>query len=659
MKLIGDIPHVSFEEIVEGCSISEDTVKKGIYRNRQGKTQIWEHVKQGRKVWIQYTGLREKYQERIKQNLCNGQEPLDYLRDQAFTESLELTETDKNNIDNYTRPDGSYLPTGDRANYKEAAKIMNLLTHIKPRKAKGMGFSSMPALHEYVVGIINRQKLPLPGSYSRLRKKVTAYKNEGITTIITGRYGNQNARKVAEVAQDTLMKMIEHNHQFDAAYIKEVYNAWASKNGYDPIARSTVQHYKKQYYFQIQVQREGESAWHNTFDKQIPRKRPSHPLYLINSDDNDLDLYYIKVKDGKTNYYHRYTLMVVMDAYNDYPLGYAIGEAQTLELVRAAYLDAIHHIHDLTGEWCYWHEIKADRWGAKTLKQWYEAQAHLTWQRAKRPRGKVIEQAFGTKWHRELKKHKNYAGHNITAKETLNREAIDRAKKEFPYAEEAAEQIAGFIQQMRNLEGKSGKSRQEEWFEGFQNMPESEKKTLSTRNRLRLFGIPRMKRGTAEPLTNKLDGRGIEISINNQKFHYDVPAKDYVQHAGASFQVIYDPYRMDEVLAVNDDGSVQMVLEEQTRVPMAVKDRQEGDGLAAYNRLKEQKWISQWVLDKAAARKERLDRNNIDAEGLLQAGVVTKEAKQQAERQLEEDHSETDQPDQDDEEPKLHAWQLM
>jgi hypothetical protein len=66
-------------------------------------------------------------------------------------------------------------------------------------------------------------------------------------------------------------------------------------------------------------------------------KRPSAPLLLIGSDDNDLDLYFQNEtanKKGHTvvNYFHRFKLIVVMDAFNDYVLGYAQADVVTAEL---------------------------------------------------------------------------------------------------------------------------------------------------------------------------------------------------------------------------------------------------------------------------------------------------------------------------------------
>jgi len=70
-------------------------------------------------------------------------------------------------------------------------------------------------------------------------------------------------------------------------------------------------------------------------------------------------------------------LVVVMDLHNDYPLGYAIGDQVTDELMKKAYASALQHVYELTGAWHCPYEIYPDRLMTAGLKQFLRGIAPL------------------------------------------------------------------------------------------------------------------------------------------------------------------------------------------------------------------------------------------------------------------------------------------
>jgi hypothetical protein len=64
--------------------------------------------------------------------------------------------------------------------------------------------------------------------------------------------------------------------------------------------------------------------------------------------------------------------------------------------VKLAFVDAMHHIKELTGSWFLPHQLQTDRWGNGTLTEFYQAIATYTPATAKVARAKFIERAFGT-----------------------------------------------------------------------------------------------------------------------------------------------------------------------------------------------------------------------------------------------------------------------
>lgn len=602
----------------DGLGISEGTYKSFISREKERGNEIKVgRGGNGNEVWLYFEKLPAKYRELAQSKWGN---PYEYVAASIIREKLTAKPEDLEFVKNYRYgEEQKYLPEAVRNEYTLALKFLNLLNATTVSEAKKMGFDSKGTFNQGCLTLIKADNVKLPTKYVTLMRKVAEYGSNGPQAIIHKGYGNQVARKVAdEVSFSLLMELLRNPNGHDFHAVADAYNVWAKKEERKEITPQTVGNYYSDNELEIVAFRKGSAKWRNKFDRIEHSQRPSSPLLLINSDDNDLDLYYINVKDGKTNNYHRVVLLVVIDAYNDYPLGYAIGHNQTVDLVKEAYLNAVHHVKELTGEYVYWHQIKADKWGEKALGAWYDSQGVYFSPSAGNARSKVIEQSFGKTWHKYLKAYHNYCGHNITAQERINPDNIQRIKKSFPLLEEAPAQVAHFINRLRDL-------KKEQWLEGYRTMPVDKKKLLSDRDRLLIFGREHTE-------TNTLTNGGLQVTLKGDKIIYDIPVSDYQLHVGKIAQVKYDPYELNQVLALCDNGQTQIVCPVFPKHQMAVMDMQEGDRARLNVRLADKKAISQGMLDNREHQREVLQRNKIDAQSYLMAGELKKEVKQVAER---------------------------
>jgi hypothetical protein len=96
-----------------------------------------------------------------------------------------------------------------------------------------------------------------------------------------------------------------------------------------------------------------------------------------------------------TTYHHRPTIVVVLDAFNKYPVGYAIGEAENPDLIRIALRNAAKHTEELFGTMYRTHQVQSDRYAIKNLTPYYEIIADKsTPARAKNAKAKIIEPYF-------------------------------------------------------------------------------------------------------------------------------------------------------------------------------------------------------------------------------------------------------------------------
>lgn len=617
--------------LLKEAGVSEKTIESA--SARKSKKWCFHKVPGVKTMFVEWEPLDEDYRTRVEKYLkCTPKDHLEAEKIKAMLKRDNAAETFFNFTYKTACGDGLSDELKDR--YKTAAKWLNLFDDLVNKRTK-VDKSLLKSLRAEkwaaFRGLLETEKVALPTGYNPLMIKLrnyTAGRKRNYKVLISGKVDNQNSRKVKEgICLDLLLEMIANHKQFDCPEIQEAYNQWAKENNYKEISRTTVNHYWQQYDQVVRPFRESEQSYHVKIDKVIHRNRPKHPLYLINHDDNDLDLHFYEFTPGEGGKYsERFVLIVLVDAYNNYPLGYSYSlGSPTVEQIKAAYLDAVHHIHDLTGEWAVWHEAKSDRFGYKSLKPWIEQHAHFTPAKAKVARGKVIEQSFGKGWHKKLKRYDNYTGHNITAKNRgINPDFVRKAKKYYPEVESGLEQIAHFIQRVRTDKKPNGKSLQEKWLEAFKAMPQSEKRIMSHEERLLWFGI-------SHDETIELRNTGIVTRIMGGHI-YDVKDEDYKRHIGKSFQLIYDPYLPEMALVVTDEGRVRLLVKEYDRVPMDLRSREEGDAKRIVERLDEKREMNQWVIDERARRKENIKGNGINVNGLLQGMDWTKEVKMSAER---------------------------
>lgn len=245
------------------------------------------------------------------------------------------------------------------------------------------------------------------------------------------------------------------------------------------------------------------------------------------------------------------------------------------------------------------------------------------------PQGKYIEASFGDEWHQVLKvlPFDNYAGHNIGAKEKKNPEHIAAVAKDHPPIEDMPMIIEGFINVMRTKANpKTGVSRQIEWLEAFWNNKKSQQKCIDTATKLSIVGKKHINNLT-------ISKKGIEPTIERQKLRFDLPDEVIWRYNGAKVEVWYDPDDLTEVL-VTDGSGLRLTAKQYEDRPAALADYKEGDRKRIQGDWDRKKEISARLTSELQEKLAALDGTDIDAESLLQAGVMTKDLKNGAEAEF-------------------------
>lgn len=609
----------------------------------------------GRNVLIVYESLLPKRKEVIVKQIGN---PYDYMAKQPMLDLIDWDYKAQTYYTNYVLPNGSKLPATDTDargkkqinyvhRYTQSVSWLNMLgkfTADKRELKRRLNISVME-FWDVATELIGSQKVDLPTNAKRLKEKLKEFSSYAdpedryyfIMEKDLKRWGNANAKARDEEGEALILKMLADPNNHDDTVIAAAYNKYARENGKKEYTAGAIGYIRRQNEHILKATRDGAKAAYNKFSKEIGRKRPSAPLLLINGDDNNLDLYFTveyRDKEGKIKKKHHFrpVLYVVIDAYNNYILGYAYGDEPTKELIYEAYLNAVNHIYELTGGYYMPYQLQSDRWGLDVklkgdLAQFYnEVSGVFTPQAKGVPQGKYIESSFGVSWHQGLKvmPYGNYAGHNITAKERKSQEAIAENAKYHPSVSEMPRIIHEFITLMR-MTFRKGKemNRQQEWLQAFWKSEKSRKNQIDTATKLSILGKKKDERLT-------IGTKGIQGVFEGRKIRFDLPDEVIWKYNGVKAEVYYDPTNLSEVL-ITDGKGLRFVASEYSLRPSAIADYQPGDRKRLEKDWENKKQVSGRLTSVLQEKLKALDGTDIDPESLLQAGVLLKDVKNGAE----------------------------
>ncbi|AEL23877.1 hypothetical protein [Cyclobacterium marinum] len=641
MEYLGDKLCMEYSELVPEV-LDRDNF---YYHKRNGNITVHGEGGNGRKILIEFDSLPIKHRAKVREIYGD---PYEYASKQPILNSLVWDYDAQRFYTEYLLPNGDKLPASDKDingksqinyvhRYTEAATWLNMLGRLTSDKTalkRELNISVM-AFWEIATDMIKLKKVNIPSNAKRLKEKIRIYKEGGYESLVEKhKFGNDYSKKVKDEEAESLLKgFLSHRNKFDDTVIADKYNVWAKETGRQSISPGAVGYWRKKWKSYLMLEREGVAKLYTTISKQNQRERPSAPLLLINSDDNVLDAFFRcpahtvttvdgKVKEIAKNDWFRPVLYVVMDAHNDYILGYAIGANVTIELVKEAYRNAFWHVYDMTGDAYMWQQIQTDHWGISgknttELEHFYNGMATFTPAGLKNSQAKYVERAFGIIWHQKLKECflTNYSGHNVKAKEQLNPDSLHT--RDFPHVEDGLSMVEAFIYELRQSKRKGCElTREQEWIKNFNASAKSKKKLLTPEMRLQMLG-------KRHEYTNQITTKGVTPTLLGQKLVFELSQEDIFNHIGKDVQVIYDERDLSQVL-ITDGKGLRMVASQYEKLPSAIADYKEGDKERINAAMAEKKTILPKIQEWGNAWKDTLSRGGIDSESRLKAGVLTK-----------------------------------
>lgn len=504
-----------------------------------------------------------KPQEEIKKSWFASQYVLDR---EAFDFYLAYTYGNKLKLDHETI-----------TKYTHQAAVLNTVLLVKNNRKqylRSLGTNTVDIWESLSrdVNAFHEVEHKLPTTKSSLRYKVTKYQKEGYSALISDKFGMQNALKVKEREQEALLDELLAKHTaLDNTLIATVYNAIAEQKNWPTISAQTVANRKDKSNLVIYAGRKGVSALSNNILMQNKRTKPSTPMLYWTLDGWDAELLYQATTIDKkghsiTTYHNRLTIVVVMDPYNKYPVGYAIGTHETPELIKEALRNAVNHTAELFGQRFKPYQIQSDNYQKKVLTPVYEACAkYYTPAKVKNAKSKVIEPYFGYINKTYCKLMNNWSGFGVGSgsKNQPNAEMLNQLRHTFPDEMGCRKQLESIIAAERT-------KKQKEYLEQWQNIKEEHALPMSTENYLLALG-------KTSGSTNKLEGSGLHTKIAGLKRTYDCFDLDFRHQSHQNWTILYDENNLSEVLAVSADKKHRFVLQEKYLQSMAIADQSEHD----------------------------------------------------------------------------------
>lgn len=461
--------------------------------------------------------------------------------------------------------------------YTYNASVLNTVLEMRTSRkayARALGVVSLDMWQSLSNDVNAFREVPhtLPATKDGLRRKTNTYAKGGYLSLVSGRLQNSNAKKVYKKEQMALLDELIYKHtNLDSEMIATIYNAVSEKMDWKPITPQTVSNRKKKKNLVSHAARHGVKSLKNNLLMQVKRRPPNVPMLYWTLDGWDVELMYQETvvdKKGnrKTTYHNRLNIVLVLDAFNKYPIGYAIGTHETPELIKKALQNAMRHTKELLGDFHMPHQLQSDNYSMSSLRSFYQSMAPIFIPAAVgNAKAKVVERYFKHINEKYFKMYDNWSGHNVSSgsKNQPNSEYLQKIKKRFPDQRGCIAQIESVIRAERA-------KKQHEYLTKWTDIKEEHRHLISLESYLLTLGS-----NTGH--TNRLTGEGVKMTIEGEKYWYDSFDINFRHQAHQDWVVNYDTNDLSQVLAVSPDGSERFILEQKYIQPMALAERVPGD----------------------------------------------------------------------------------
>jgi hypothetical protein len=608
-------------------------ISDAMYRNIEfrNKLEFVQRGGNGRQALVSFSSLPAHLKKLVVEKIGNPPEKQAISRIEHFYKDDVAV---RNFFETYRLPDGRYLKAAAQDEYSINANMLyaiaateneTKLTRAAAGGTKRVDWGEIINTLKYLKGKKIDGEYPyrhtLPMSERRLRDALKKVKGGNLESLIPlGKYNNKNAAVVeSEEQYYMLQEMLSSGRNLENKILSDMYNAAASALGWGTLTPAAISVWRKKLDHVTRAGRRGASNYNNELAMQNKRRRASAPLFFWSADGWTAELLYKSTRIDKkgnkvTTYDRRLTIVVILDNYNNYPIGYAIGDSETAELIQEAMRNAVKHTKELFGQMYRTWQIQTDNFQRKMLAPYWQALGEKwTPARVKNSKAKPIEPWFKHEMqkHCQLTEYNNWSGYGVTASKDkqVSEDWLNANRQMFPDKEGCRNQLHGIIEKIRS-------GLKADFVSAFNSLADSDKLPLSEELYLYKFG------SKTEP--NRLEGQGLTPRINGVEHFFDCFDYRFRDHNKERWVVHYDPDDTSHALAVaKDRDDLRFMVEEKYIQPMALKDRGENDA-EQLNRVKEYNKSDRDYIIEERAKGAEIVQNILLNNKELNGGVLSK-----------------------------------
>ncbi|MFM2394170.1 MAG: hypothetical protein RLZZ546_2152, partial [Bacteroidota bacterium] len=500
---------------------------------------------------VEFNSLEQEWRDRLTTKFGS---PKKEIKKSYFEQNYE---SDKKAFDYYSAyrfSDGKKLDVDYIELYTYNASVIQTVLKIKnDRKQymKSIGAKDINIWESLAndVNAFRQVSHKLPNTSRGLRIQVNKFLQEGYEGLISKKFQNNNSTKVKENEQIALLDELLAKHQnFDNVQVASFYNMIAERLNWSSITPQTVANHKQTRNLVVYAGRKGSQALKNNLLMQNKRQNVAKPMLYWTIDGWDAELLYQKTATDKrgysvTTYTNRLCVVVVLDPFNKYPVGYAIGTHEAPELIKAALRNAVKHTKELFGAFYKPYQLQTDHYGKGALTPMYEAcTIHYTPAQVKNAKSKVIEPWFNRFNKEYCQIFDNWSGHNVNSgsKNQPNDEILNKIRHTFPDEKGCRQQLITAIEADRA-------KKREAYLKNWEELSQEYKNEMQFEMFLKVLG-------ETTGYTNRLSHEGLTPKLNGAMQWYDSFDMKFRELAHLDWAVKYDPEDLSKILVINAES---------------------------------------------------------------------------------------------------------
>lgn len=538
---------VTYAELTGGVSpvMKASTLRQNVCRNnivcaRQGKGE-------GNYALYVWSSIPEKYRRRF---VALQGDPEERMREAMMKESVKLDAAAREFYEAYTYADkdGKERHLTDKMieEYTVNASVLGELQKMAARRRAIRNSLNAPVSGVWDLILDSSERMresyghTLPGTISRLKTRLKAWKSEGYASVLSGKLGNSSALKVTPDFLKVIVALKRSRVPvYTDAQIFAKANEKAKERGWKPVR--SLSGMKK-----LLNSPAVEPLWYDAvYGEQAARQRygrkhktalPEHRDTLWYGDGTKLNLYY-RDEQGKVRTTQVYE---VIDAMSEVLLGYCISDTEDYEAQYHAYRMAIQRSGHKP-----WEIVYDNQGGHKKLDTDGFIGKICRVHRPTQPyngESKTIESVFGRFQAQVLHKDWRFTGQNVTAKKASSRPNLEfiEANKESLYTlEELKDAYAAARKEWNEgLHPATGERR----IDMYEKSVNEETQEVTAHDMVDMFWV-----FAKRPAT--FTDQGLQVTIKGKKRQYEVFSTPGVpdhewrrKHTYERFIVAYDPY---------------------------------------------------------------------------------------------------------------------